>query len=84
MTVAPAVVEVGHLLRELAPQVLAVLARRHADFAAAEDALQEALLAAATQWPKEGLPNSPRGWLYQVATRRLVDQTRGEVARRRR
>ena len=84
MTVAPAAEEVGHLLRELAPRVLGVLARRHADFAAAEDALQEALIAAATQWPQEGLPNSPHGWLYQVATRRLVDQTRGDVARRRR
>jgi RNA polymerase sigma factor (sigma-70 family) len=80
---APAT-DVGHLLRELAPQVLAVLARRHSDFAAAEDAVQEALLAAATQWPADGLPDSPRGWLYQVATRRLVDRARSEDARRRR
>jgi RNA polymerase sigma factor (sigma-70 family) len=76
--------DVGHLLRELAPQVLGVLARRHADFAVAEDAMQEALIAAATQWPAEGVPNNPRGWLYQVATRRLVDQTRSDAARRRR
>jgi RNA polymerase sigma factor (sigma-70 family) len=80
---APAT-NVGHLLRELAPQVLAVLARRHSDFAAAEDAVQEALLAAATQWPAGGLPESPRGWLYHVATRRLVDHARSEGARRRR
>jgi RNA polymerase sigma factor (sigma-70 family) len=76
--------DVGHLLRELAPQVLGVLARRHADFAAAEDAMQEALIAAAAQWPADGVPDNPRGWLFQVATRRLVDQTRSEVARRRR
>lgn len=75
---------VGHLLRELAPQVLAVLARRHSDFAAAEDAVQEALLAAAKQWPAGGLPDNPRGWLYQVAKRRLVDHARSEQARRRR
>jgi RNA polymerase sigma factor (sigma-70 family) len=80
---APAT-NVGHLLRELAPQVLAVLARRHSDFAAAEDAVQEALLAAAKQWPAGGLPESPRGWLYHVATRRLVDHARSEGARRRR
>jgi RNA polymerase sigma factor (sigma-70 family) len=71
-------------LRELAPQVLAVLARRHADFAAAEDALQEALITAARQWPAEGMPDNPRGWLYRVASRRLVDQVRSEAARRRR
>jgi len=76
--------ELGHLLRELGPQVLGVLARRHGDFAAAEDAVQEALFAAATHWPREGRPDSPRGWLYQVAKRRLVDQMRSEVARRRR
>lgn len=75
---------VGHLLREHAPQVLAVLARRHSDFAAAEDAMQEALVAAAAQWPASGVPDSPRAWLYQVATRRLVDHARSEGARRRR
>ena len=75
---------VGHLLRQLAPQVLGVVARRHGDFAAAEDAVQEALLAAATQWPSAGLPDNPRGWLYQVAIRRLNDHLRSELARRRR
>nr|WP_305070610.1 sigma factor [Micromonospora tarensis] len=52
----------------MAPQVLGVLTRRFGDFATAEDAVQEALLAAATQWPTEGLPANPRGWLIQVAT----------------
>ncbi|MFC8527644.1 RNA polymerase sigma factor [Nocardia sp. NPDC057227] len=76
--------ELELLLRELAPQVLGVLARRSGDFGAAEDAVQEALIAAATQWPDEGLPDNPRGWLLQVAQRRLVDTVRAEVARRRR
>jgi RNA polymerase sigma factor (sigma-70 family) len=75
---------VGHLLRELAPQVLGAMARWHGDFAAAEDAVQEALIAAAAQWPVEGVPANPRGWLYHVAVRRLTDQVRSEVARRRR
>jgi RNA polymerase sigma factor (sigma-70 family) len=73
-----------HLLRELAPQVLGVLARRCGDFADAEDAVQEALIAAAAQWPAAGVPTNPRGWLYQVALRRLRDHLRSEVARRRR
>ena len=73
-----------HLLRELAPQVLGVVARRHGDFAAAEDAVQEALIAANTQWPVAGIPTNPRGWLYQVAMRRLADHVRSEHARRRR
>ncbi|WP_194819028.1 RNA polymerase sigma factor [Nocardia sp. XZ_19_385] len=72
------------LLRELAPQVLGALVRRFGDFDTAEDALQEALLAAATQWPEEGLPDNPRGWLIQVAQRRMADVVRAEVARRRR
>ncbi|WP_097239949.1 MULTISPECIES: RNA polymerase sigma factor [unclassified Streptomyces] len=74
------------LLRELAPQVLGVLVRRHgaAAFDACEDAVQEALLAAALQWPEEGVPTSPRGWLVTVADRRWVDQVRSESARRRR
>jgi RNA polymerase sigma factor (sigma-70 family) len=73
-----------HLLRDLAPQVLGVVARRHGDFAAAEDAVQEALIAAATQWPVEGIPANPRGWLYHVALRRITDHLRSELARRRR
>ncbi|MFC0508813.1 RNA polymerase sigma factor [Micromonospora costi] len=72
------------LLRDLAPQVLGVLARRFGDFATAEDAVQEALLAAATQWPAEGVPGNPRGWLIQVAYRRMVELVRNETARRRR
>jgi len=75
---------IGHLLRELAPQVLGAVARRHGDFATAEDAVQEALIAAATQWPAEGIPANPRGWLYHVAVRRITDHLRSEVARRRR
>ncbi|HEX9936295.1 MAG TPA: sigma-70 family RNA polymerase sigma factor [Longimicrobium sp.] len=75
---------VGHLLRELAPQVLGAVARRHGDFDAAEDAVQEALIAAATQWPAQGIPANPRGWLYHVALRRITDQLRSEMARRRR
>jgi RNA polymerase sigma factor (sigma-70 family) len=68
----------------LAPQVLGVLTRRFGDFAAAEDAVQEALLAAATQWPQEGVPDNPRGWLVHVAYRRMIEQVRNEQARRRR
>jgi RNA polymerase sigma factor (sigma-70 family) len=75
---------VEHLLRELAPQVLGAVARRHGEFSAAEDAVQEALIAAAAQWPVEGIPDNPRGWLYHVALRRLTDHLRTEVARRRR
>jgi RNA polymerase sigma factor (sigma-70 family) len=73
-----------NLLRELAPQVLGAVTRRFGDFGAAEDAVQEALLAASLQWPKEGLPNNPRGWLIQVAARRMTDHIRSESARRRR
>ncbi len=72
------------LLRELAPQALAAVARRSGDFAAAEDAVQEALLAAATRWPEDGTPGNPLGWLIRVAARRLTDQYRSEDARRRR
>ena len=75
---------VGHLLRDLAPQVLGALTRRHDDFGAAEDALQEALIAAAAQWPVEGVPSNPRGWLYHVAVRRMTDAVRSEMARRKR
>jgi len=75
---------IEHLLRDLAPQVLGAVTRRHGDFASAEDAVQEALIAAAAQWPTEGIPENPRGWLYHVAMRRMTDQLRSEVARRRR
>ena len=73
-----------HLLRELAPQVLGAVVRRHGDFGAAEDAVQEALTAAAFQWPRTGVPENPRAWLIQVAARRLTDHVRSESARRRR
>ncbi|WP_329111189.1 sigma-70 family RNA polymerase sigma factor [Micromonospora sp. NBC_01699] len=75
---------VEDLLRELAPQVVGVLTRRFGDFTTAEDAVQEALLAAATQWPQEGLPDNPRGWLIQVGYRRMIEHVRGEQARRNR
>ena len=69
------------LLRELAPQVLGVLSRQSGDFDAAEDAVQEALIAAADHWPRDGLPESPRAWLLRTAGRRLIDQRRSEQAR---
>jgi len=72
------------LLRELAPQVLGTLVRRHGQFDACEDAVQEALVAAALQWTSDGLPENPRSWLVTVASRRLVDEWRSESARRRR
>jgi len=71
-------------LRELTPQVLGAVVRRVGDFVAAEDAVQEALVAAAIQWPREGTPDNPRGWLIQVALRRMTDHIRAESARRRR
>jgi RNA polymerase sigma factor (sigma-70 family) len=73
-----------HLLRDLTPQVLGAVVRRFGDFAASEDAVQEALLAAATQWPASGPPDNPRGWLIQVAARRMTDHIRSETARRER
>jgi RNA polymerase sigma factor (sigma-70 family) len=75
---------VEDLLRELAPQVIGTLVRRHGQFDACEDAVQEALLAASRQWSEEGVPESPRSWLTAVANRRLVDKWRSESARRRR
>ena len=72
------------LLRALAPQVLGALLRRAGGFAAAEDAVQEALLAAARQWPREGRPDDPLGWLIHVASRRMSDHLRSEQARRHR
>lgn len=71
-----------NLLRDLAPRVLAVVIRRFGDFAAAEDAVQEALLAATIQWPRAGIPDNPRAWLTHVATRRMQDHVRSELARR--
>jgi RNA polymerase sigma factor (sigma-70 family) len=72
------------LLRELAPRVLAVVARKYRDFDSAEDAVQEALLAAAQQWPTEGVPDSPEAWLVTAASRRLINIWRSDTARRRR
>ena len=76
--------ETEHLLRDLAPQVLGAVTRRYRDFPACEDAVQEALIAAAQQWPRDGMPDNPRGWLIQVASRRMVDQIRSDSARRER
>src|SRR5579872_7448499 len=73
-----------HLLRDLAPQVLGAVIRRFRDFTDAEDAVQEALVAAAVQWPWEGVPDNPRAWLIQVASRRMTDHVRSEMARRHR
>jgi RNA polymerase sigma factor (sigma-70 family) len=84
VTATPSETAVESLLRELAPRVLGAVLRRHRDFHAAEDAVQEALLAAARQWPEAGVPDNPRGWLIQVAARRMTDQVRSEEARRRR
>ncbi|MEU6972977.1 DUF6596 domain-containing protein [Kitasatospora aureofaciens] len=72
------------LLRDLTPQVLGTLVRRHGRFEGCEDAVQEAVLAASVQWPEEGVPDNPRGWLVTVAARRLVDQIRSDHARRER
>jgi len=71
-------------MRELTPQVVGSVVRRFGDFASAEDAVQEALLAAAIQWPRDGVPANPRGWLIQVAVRRMTDIVRAESSRRRR
>ena len=75
---------IEELLRELAPQVLGAVIRRFRDFAASEDAVQQALLAAAQRWPGDGVPEDPRAWLIRVASRRMIDHVRAEVARRRR
>src|SRR5215472_7902239 len=76
--------EIEGLLRQLAPQALGAVVRRYGHFDTAEDATQEALLAAATQWPKDGIPANPRAWLITVASRRLTDLLRSEQARQRR
>ncbi|HET6172185.1 MAG TPA: DUF6596 domain-containing protein [Gaiellales bacterium] len=75
---------VEDLLQQLAPQVLGALVRRHGQFEACEDAVQESLIDAAAQWPVQGVPENPHGWLVAVSSRRLVDQWRSEHARRRR
>jgi RNA polymerase sigma factor (sigma-70 family) len=72
------------VLRELSPQVLGALTRRYGRFGDCEDAVQEALLAASHQWPAQGIPENPRGWLITVASRRLTDELRGDSARRQR
>jgi RNA polymerase sigma factor (sigma-70 family) len=75
---------VDDLLRGLAPQVVGAVVRRYGDFAAAEDAVQEALLAATQRWRREGVPDNPKAWLVTVAARRMTDRVRSDVARRRR
>jgi RNA polymerase sigma factor (sigma-70 family) len=81
---AQAGARVEDLLRQLAPQVLGTLVRRYGRFDLSEDAVQEALLAAALQWPEQGVPENPRAWLITVASRRLTDELRSDHARRRR
>ncbi|WP_439658166.1 RNA polymerase sigma factor [Lentzea sp. HUAS TT2] len=76
--------EVEGLLRTLAPQVLGVLVRRHGQFDVCEDAVQEALLGAAQQWPADGIPDNPKGWLITAASRRWIEQYRSDTARRHR
>jgi RNA polymerase sigma factor (sigma-70 family) len=71
-------------LKDLAPRVLGAVMRRYREFGAAEDAVQEAMLAASTQWPRDGVPDNPGGWLMQVALRRMKDEIRSDAARRRR
>ena len=84
MTPRPWNTTAEHLLRELTPQVLGAVIRRFHDFSMAEDAVQESLIAAFLQWPQEGVPENPRGWLIQVASRRMTDHLRSEIARQRR
>ena len=83
MTGAPGVQDIEELLRELAPEVLGALVRRYGRFGACEDAVQEAMLDALTSWPVREVPDSPKGWLLTVASRRLIDEVRSEHARRR-
>jgi RNA polymerase sigma factor (sigma-70 family) len=78
----PGAPDTEDLLRQLGPQVLGALARRHGQFEACEDATQEALLAAARRWPEQGVPGNPLGWLVTVATRRLIDEIRADRSRR--
>ncbi|MGW3332242.1 RNA polymerase sigma factor [Streptomyces rubiginosohelvolus] len=76
--------DIEDLLRRHAPQVLGALVRRYGHFDPAEDSVQEALIAAAEQWPRDGIPDNPRGWLIRVASRLLTDRLRSDEARRRR
>ncbi|MGW6442374.1 RNA polymerase sigma factor [Lentzea sp. NPDC055074] len=76
--------DIEGLLRTLAPQVLGVLVRRHGQFDVCEDAVQEALLGAAQQWPADGVPDNPQGWLITAASRRWIEQYRSDTARRQR
>jgi RNA polymerase sigma factor (sigma-70 family) len=76
--------EIEQLLRSLAPAVLGPLVRRYGGFDTCEDAVQEALLAAARQWAAEGVPENPRGWLATVAARRRIELLRADSARARR
>src|SRR5690348_6493609 len=84
MTAAPGAQDIEELLREHAPEVLGALVRRYGQFGACEDAMQEAMLEAVASWPARGVPDSPKGWLLTVASRRLIDEVRSEHARRRR
>jgi RNA polymerase sigma factor (sigma-70 family) len=76
--------DVEHLLRTEAPQVLGALVRRFGRFDIAEDAVQEALLAASRTWPADGVPENPRSWLIRIGYRRMIDLLRSDQARRRR
>ena len=80
----PSTSDIEDILRDLAPQVLGALVRHYGGFDTCEDAVQEALVAAATQWPADGLPANPKGWLIRVASRRRTEIWRNETARRRR
>jgi RNA polymerase sigma factor (sigma-70 family) len=80
----PSEAPIEQLLQELTPQVLGIVVRRFREFAAAEDGVQEASIAAALQWPRDGIPENPRAWLTKVAFRKMADQIRSESARRRR
>jgi RNA polymerase sigma factor (sigma-70 family) len=83
-TPPPDAQQVAELLRELAPQVLGALFRRFGQFDACEDAVQDALLEAVAAWQRQGIPQSPKGWLLTVASRRMIDEVRRDHARRRR
>jgi RNA polymerase sigma factor (sigma-70 family) len=76
--------DIEHLLRAEAPQVLGALVRRFGHFDIAEDAVQEALLAASRTWPADGVPDNPRSWLIRIGYGRMVDLLRTDQARRRR